>query len=146
LALGSDVGESDCRPAKPWLAETLVAVGFVAVHAAGSRFLTELLSSTTGLLLVPTTPLQTALLAGLGAWIGGMYVVVYAGLRFESTGARVAFFALGIFGHSWTWFNLFFVIEFAGVWHELLLVGLVGALGVSAGALAYEWLTRVLSN
>ena len=142
LALGSDVGEPEDRPAKPWLAVILVAVGFVAVHTAGSRLFTELLGTTTGLLLVPTAPLQVALLFGLGLWVGGMYVVLRAGLPLVSRWARVGFFAFGIFGHSWTWFNLFFVIEFAGVGLELILLGLVGAVGVFAGALAYERLAR----
>jgi hypothetical protein len=142
LALGSDVGESDHRPVKPWLAVVLVAAGFVAVHAVGSRLFTELLGATTGLLLVPNAPLQVALLSGLGLWVGGMYVVLRAGLPFVSSWARVGFFSFGVFGHSWTWFNLFFVIEFADVLPELLLVGLVGALGVFAGGLVYEWLVR----
>jgi hypothetical protein len=54
-----------------------------------------------------------------------------------------AFFAFGVFGHSWTWFHLFFVIEFAGVLQVVFLVGLLGALGAFAGALAYEWLARL---
>ena len=64
---------------------------------------------------------------------------------FETTWARVAFFAFGVFGHSWTWFHLFLVIiDFASVLLAGLLVGLIGAVGVFAGALAYEWLARVV--
>ena len=73
----------------------------------------------------------------------GMYVVLRAGPPFESSWARVAFFAFGVFGHSWTWFHLIFVIEFAGVLHEVLPIGLIGSVGVFVGALAYEWLARV---
>ncbi len=131
---------------KPWRAVLLVAVIFVAVHALGATLLADLVGSTSGLLLVPTTPLQIAVLAGLGVWVGGMYVVLRAGPPFESTWARVAFFAFGVFGHSWTWFHLFFVIEFAGVLHEVLLVGLIGAVGVFAGALAYERFAGVRPN
>lgn len=140
LAVGRDVPKSQHRTPKPWLAVLLVAFTFVAVHAAATRFLADLIGRTPGLLLVPTTPSQVALLAGLGVWVGGMYVVLRAGPAFESTWARASFFAFGVFGHSWTWFHLFFVIEFARVLHEVLLVGLVGAVGVFAGALAYEWL------
>lgn len=88
-----------------------------------------------------------ALLAGLGLWAGGMYRVLRPWLPFESPQARVAFFAFGIFGHCWTWFHLFIpVMDFAGVLHTGLLVGLLGALGVFAGGLAYERLARVESK
>ncbi|NIM48710.1 MAG: hypothetical protein GTO22_05550 [Gemmatimonadales bacterium] len=143
LAVGRDVPRSEHGMWKPWLAVLLVAIGFVAVHALGATLLADLVGSTSGLLLVPTTPPQIATLAGLGVWAGGMYVLLRAGLPFESSWARVAFFAFGVFGHSWTWFHLFFVIEFAGVLHEVLLVGLIGAVGVFAGALAYEWCAGV---
>ena len=73
-------------------------------------------------------------------------MILRAGLPFESTWARVAVFAFGVFGHSWTWFHLFFVIEFAGVLHVVLLVGLLGAVGVFAGALSYERLVRVMTR
>jgi len=36
------------------------------------------------------------------------------------------------------------VIEIAGVLAAMLLVGLTGAAGVFVGALAYEWLARVI--
>jgi hypothetical protein len=146
LAVGRDVPKSEHVMSKPWSAVLFVAIGFVAVHVLGATLLADLVGSTSGLLLVPTTPPQIAVLAGLGAWVGGMYVVLRAGLPFESTWARVAFFAFGIFGHSWTWFHLFFVIEFAGVLHEVLLVGLLGAVGVFTGALAYEWCAGVRSK
>jgi hypothetical protein len=141
-AIGRDVPISEHGMSKPWLAVLLVALGFVEVHTLGATLLADLLGSTSGLLLVPTTLRQIAVLIGLGVWVGGMYVVLRAGPPFESTWARAAFFAFGVFGHSWTWFHFFFVIEFAGVLHEVLLVGLMGALGVFAGALAYEWYAR----
>lgn len=138
LVAGRDVPRSECGMWKPWLAVLLVALGFVAVHAVGTRLVADLVASATDLLLVPVTLPQIALLFGLGAWVGGMFVVLRAGLPFDNALARVAFFAFGVFGHSWTWFHLFFVIEFAGVLPAVLLVGLIGAVGVFAGALAYE--------
>jgi hypothetical protein len=140
LAAGRDVPRSEHGMWKPWLAVLLVAFGFAAVHALGAKLLAGLVASTADLLLVPATLPQIALLFGLGVWVGGMFVVLRAGLPFDSTLARVGFFAFGVFGHSWTWFHLFFVIEFAGVLHAVLLVGLIGAVGVFAGALAYEGL------
>ncbi len=143
LAVGRDVPKSEHRTPKPWLAILVVAFGLVAGHALGATLFADSVGPTSRLLLVPTTPLHFALLTGLGVWVGGMYVVLRAGPPFDSIWARVAFFAFGVFGHSWTWFHLFFVIEFAGVLHTVLLVGLMGAVGVAAGALAYEWFARV---
>lgn len=140
LAVGRDTARSEQGMWNPWLAILLVALGFLAVHAVGARLLADPIAPTSVLLLVPTTPTQIALLFGLGVWAGGMFVVLRAGLPFNSTLTRVAFFAFGVFGHSWTWFHLFFVIEFTGVLTTVLLVGLIGALGVFAGALAYEGL------
>jgi len=129
----------------PFLATLLLAFGFVAFHALGATFLDDLVGSASSLLFVPTNPLQIALLAALGLWVGWMYMVLHAGLPFESTWARVAFFAFGVFGFSWTWFHLFLVIvDLAGLLHVGLLVGLLGAVGVFAGALAYEWLARAI--
>jgi hypothetical protein len=138
LAIGRDVPRSGDRMWKPWLAVLLVALGFVVVHALGATFSAEYFTSSADLLLVPTTLSQILLLFGLGVWVGVMFVVLRAGLPFDSTWARVAFFAFGIFGFSWTLFHLFFVIEFAGVLPTILCVGLIGAVGVFAGALAYE--------
>ena len=71
-----------------------------------------------------------------------MYIALRAGLPGESTWAQVAFFAFGIIGFSWTWFHMFLVIiDFAGLLHVGLLAGIMGAVGVFAGALTYEWLT-----
>jgi len=138
LAIGSDVPRSEHETWKPWLAVLLVAVGFVSVHALGAWLFADLFTSTADLLLVPTTLTQVVLLAGLGMWTGVMYVMLRTGLPFNKTWARVAFFAFGVFGHSWTWFHVFFVIEFAGVLPTVLLVGLIGAAGVFAGAIIYE--------
>ena len=138
LAVGRDVPRSRRGMWKPWLAVILVAFGFVVVHAFGSWFLADHVASTADLLLIPTTLPQIALLFGLGVWVGGMFVVLHAGLPFDNAWSRAALFAFGVFGLSWTWFHVFFAIEFAGVLHTVLLVGLIGALGVFAGALAYE--------
>ena len=138
LAIGRDVPRSEHETWKPWLAVLLVAVGFVSVHALGAWLFAGLFTSTAVLLLVPETLTQIVLLAGLGMWAGVMYVMLRPGLPFSTTWARVAFFAFGVFGHSWTWFHVFFVIEFAGVLPVLLVVGLLGATGVFVGALAYE--------
>lgn len=113
------------------------------MHTLGGKLLADLVGPASSLLLVPAAPLQIAVLAGLGVWVGGMYVVLRAGLPFRSTWSRAAFFAFGVFGYCWTWFHLFFVIEFAGVLPAALLVGFLGAVGVFAGAFSYEWLTRV---
>ncbi len=146
LAVGYDEPKSAPGASKPWLAVLLVAFGFLAVHTLVVKLVADLVGAASPLLLVPTTFLQIALLAGFGLWIGGMYVVLRAGPPFESGWARAAFFAFGVFGHSWTWFHLFFVIEFAHVLHTVLLVGVVGAVGVFIGALAYEWLVSTIPS
>ena len=131
----------------PWEAVFFVAFGFVAVHALGATFLADQAGPASPLLFVPTTPRQFALLAALGIWVGGMYVVLRAGLPFKSTLAQAAFFAFGVFGHSWAWFHLFLVvIDFAGVLPVGLLVGLLGAVGVFVGLLAYEWFARAIQT
>lgn len=145
FAAGSWVWRSDAMSqgprmgcGSPGLAVLFVAFGFVVVHTLGARLFAAPLTSTADLLLVPTTPAQIALLAGLGLWAGVMYVMLRTGLPFNKTWARAAFFAFGVFGHCWTLFHVFFVIEFAGVLPTVLLVGLIGAAGVFVGALAYE--------
>jgi hypothetical protein len=143
LAVGRDVPKAEQKMSKPWLAVFLVAIGFVVVHAFGATFFADLVGPASPLLFVPTTPRQFALLAGLGIWVGGMCAVLHAGLPFESTWARAAFFGFGVFGHSWTWFHLFIpIMDVAGALSAGLLVGLIGAVGVFVGALAYEWLAR----
>ena len=143
LAVGRDVPPSRQRMPKPWLAVLLVACGFVAVHALGATLLNGRFGPASNLLFVPTKPLQFALLAGLGLWVGGMYVVLRDGPAVETTWARVAIFAFGVFGFSWTWFHLFIVIiDLAGFLHVGLLAGLVGATGVFVGALLYERLAQ----
>ena len=143
LAAGSDVPTAESRMWKPWLAVLLVASGFVAVHTLGGRILAAPLGNMAVFLLIPTTLAQVVLLFTLGLWIGGMYIVLRKGLSFNNTRARIAFFAFGVFGICWTWFNLFFVIEFAHVIHALVLLGMLGALGVFAGALIYEGIAGV---
>jgi hypothetical protein len=144
IAIGHDVLRSECGKTRPWLATLLVAFGFVVVHTLGAALFADLVGPASRLLLVPASPLQFALLAGLGVWVGGMYVILREGLPFESTWARTAFFAFGVFGYCWTWFHLFFVIEIAGVLSAVLLVGFAGALGVFVGSLAYEWFARLI--
>jgi hypothetical protein len=147
LAVGRDVPKSGHRMPKPWLAVLLVAVGFVVIHALGATLLAGLVGPAWSLLLVPTNPVQFALLAAVGLWAGGMYVVLCAWLPFETTWVGVAVFAFGIFGHSWTQFHLFIpIVEFADILHVGLLVGLVGAFGVFVGALSYERLARAMSR
>ncbi len=68
-----------------------------------------------------------------------MFIMLRSGLPFDKTWGASAFFAFGVFGHCWTWFHLFLpVIEFTGILHAGLIVGLIGATGVFAGTLAYE--------
>lgn len=143
LAVGRDVPVSGHRIAKPWLAVLLVTLGFVLIHALGTTLLAGLVGPAWSLLLVPTNTLQFALLAAVGLWAGGMYVILRDWLPFEKTWARVAFLAFGIFGHCWTQFHLFIpIIEFAGILHVGLLIGLVGAVGVFVGALSCERFVR----
>ena len=145
IALGHDVPRSERRMTKPWLAALIVAFGFVLVHASGAHLLAGLVGPASRLLLVPVSPLQIAVLAGLGIWAGGMYAVLRRWLPFETSWVRAAFFAFGVFGYFWMWFHLFFVIEIADVLPAVLLVGITGAVGVFAGVIAYEWLSRVMS-
>ena len=138
LAIGRNVPKSVHRVWKPWFAVLCVAVGFVAVHTVGSRLFANAGGLVTEFLFVPTTLRQFVVLSGLGVCAGVMFVMLREGLPFNGTLARVAFFAFGVFGHSWTWFHLFNVIDFKGVLVTVLLLGLMGATGVFAGALAYE--------
>lgn len=144
VAIGTDVPKAAYGTTKSLLAILLVTFGFVGVHTLGAIFLADFVGPASRLLLIPASPLQITLLAGLGACAGGMYVVIREWLPFESAWARTAFFAFGVFGYCWTWFHLFFVIEIAGVLPAVLLVGLTGAAGVFAGSLAYESLARII--
>jgi len=138
LAVGRDVPASKPGMWQPWLAVLLIAFGFVAVHTLGANLLVDRVGPSAKLLLLPTTIPQIVLLFALGAWVGGMYVILRSCLPFNKTRAQVAFFAFGVFGHCWTWFNLFFVIEFADVLPTILLLGFIGSAGVFTGALTYE--------
>ena len=100
IAIGRDVPRSEHRTRKPWLATLLVAFGFVAFHTFGTKFLNDFVGSASSLLFVPNNLVQIGLLAGLSLWVGGMYAVLRAGLPFQRTWARVAFFAFGVFGFS----------------------------------------------
>jgi len=142
LAIGHDVPWSGYRMWKPWLAALLVALGFTGVHMLGTRLIANSIGLGADLLLIPKTALQVTLLFTLGIWVGLMYMLLRAALPFRNTWARVAFFSFGIFGSSWTWFNLFFIIEFTGVLPTILLVGLIGATGIFVGAMAYEVTVR----
>lgn len=144
LALERDAPRSEHGSRKPWLAIVLVACGFVSADALGAMLLHAPLGQTAVLLPRPETTLQYATLFMVGLWAGVMYVILRAGLPFGPAWANAAFFAFGIFGHSWTWFKLYLVIEFSGVLLTLLLIGFIGALGVFIGALAYEWTAGAL--
>lgn len=138
LTVGQDLAPAPREIAKPWLAVVFVALGFVAVHILGAIFFAVPFGDTADLLLRPRSSLQYGLLVALGAWAGQMFVMLRHTLPFKSVVGRSAFFAFGVFGHSWVWFHLFFVIEFAGVFATTLLTGLMGSVGVFVGIVAYE--------
>ena len=148
LALGRDCPTPESGSRKPWLAILLIACGFVSAYTVGALLLHGPLGQTAILLARPATALQYATLFMVGLWAGLMYVILRPGLPLGPAWANTAFFAFGIFGHSWTLFKLYSVIEFSGVLLTVLFIGFVGALGVFIGALAYEWATdaRFLSR
>jgi hypothetical protein len=138
-AIGRDVPKSGNVMWRPWLAVIITTIGFVSIHTLGAMFLVRSITLAPELLLVPSTLPQYALLSGLGIWAGLMFVMIQEGLPFQSSLARAALFAFGIFGHSWIWFQLFLVIvDFSEMLLPVLLVSLIGASGVFAGTLAYE--------
>ena len=139
LMFGRDFPSAPRDISKPWLAVVLVALGFVAAHNLGTVFLSDLFAETAELLLSPRTLLQYGLLLGLGIWAGLMFVMLRHTLPLRNAMVRSAFFAFGVFGHSWILFHLFFVIEFAGVFATTSLTGLMGSVGVFVGIAAYEW-------
>jgi len=136
--IGQDLPPAARDIAKPGLAIVFVSFGFVAFHTLGAMFLAASFGETADLLLLPRSSLQYGLLIALGAWAGQMFVMLRQALPFKSIVARSAFFSFGVFGHSWLWFHLFFVIEFAGVLVTTLLTGVMGSVGVFVGILAYE--------
>ena len=140
LMVGQDLPPAPHEISKPWLAVAFVALGFVAVHTLGSVLLAVPFGETADLLLRPGSSLQYGLLVALGAWAGLMFVALRHTLPFNSVVGRSAFFAFGVFGHSWILFHLFFVIEFSGVFATTLLTGLMGSTGVFVGIVAYEWI------
>ena len=139
LMVGQDVQPAPRETPKPWLAVVLVALGFVAAHSLGTVFLSDLLADTADLLLRPASSLQYGILLGLGAWAGQMFVMLRHALPLGNAMASSAFFAFGVFGHSWILFHLFFVIEFSGVFTTTLLTGSMGSVGVFLGIVVYEW-------
>jgi hypothetical protein len=142
LALGHDVPRAEHESGKPWFAILPVACGFVTVHTLGATMLHAPLGRTAALLPWPETTLQYATLFMVGLGTGVMYVILRTGLPFGPTWANAAFFAFGVFGHSWTWFKLYLVIELSGVFFPVLLIGFIGSLGVFVGVFAYEWAAR----
>jgi len=138
LMFGRDLPPAPRETPEPWLAVVLVASGFVAAHTLGAVFLSDLLPETAELLLRPETLLQYGLLLGLGIWAGQMFVMLRHALPVRNAVFRSAFFAFGVFGHSWTLFHLFFVIEFSEVFVTTLLTGLIGSVGIFFGIVAYE--------
>ena len=139
LVLGQDLPSAPRDISMPWLAVILVALGLVGSHKLGTVLLSDLFGETAELLLLPRTLLQYGLLLGLGVWAGQMFVMLRHALPSKNAMVRAAFFAFGVFGHSWTLFHLFFVIEFSGVFATTLLTGVMGSLGVFVGVIAYEW-------
>ncbi len=139
LLFGQDVARVPREISKPVLAVVFVALGFVTAHSLGTAVLSNLLVETADLLIRPGSLLQYGLLLGLGAWAGQMFVMLRHALPLRNTIARSAFFAFGVFGHSWILFHLFFVIEFSGVFATTLLTGVAGSVGIFVGIVAYEW-------
>ena len=111
----------------------------MAAHSLGTVFLSDLLAETADLLLRPGSALQYGLLLGLGVWAGQMFVMLRHALPLRSAVVCSAFFAFGVFGHSWILFHVFFVIEFSDVFATTVLTGLVGSVGIFVGIVAYEW-------
>ena len=139
LMVGQDLPPAPRETPKPWLAVVLVALGFVAAHSLGTVFLSDLLAETADLLLRPGSALQYGLLLGLGVWAGQMFVMLRHALPLRSAVVCSAFFAFGVFGHSWILFHVFFVIEFSDVFATTVLTGFVGSVGIFVGIVAYEW-------
>lgn len=121
-----------------WPAVILVGLVFLLMYWAGAALFAGVFPASTDLLRLPSQPVHFLLLFALGIWSGLMFAVLRQGLPFANRWARAAFFAFGVFGHSWAWFHLFFVIEFAGVLPLVLSTGLIGAVSAFAGVMAYE--------
>ncbi|WP_126456602.1 hypothetical protein [Sulfuriflexus mobilis] len=139
LLVGQDIPSAPHEISKPWLAVVFVALGFVAAHTLGSILLAVPFAETAEILLRPESLLQYGLLLALGAWAGQMFVMLRHTLPFKNVVPRSAFFAFGVFGHSWIWFHVFFVHDFAGVFTTAVLTGLMGSVGVFVGTVVYEW-------
>ena len=122
-----------------WAAIFLVGLVFLLVYFAGATLFAGAFPSSTDLLRLPSQPIHFLLLFALGVWCGLMFAVLRKGLHFENRWATAAFFAFGVFGHSWAWFHLFFVIEFAGIVPLVLTTGLIGAVSAFAGVMGFEF-------
>ena len=121
-----------------WPAVSLVGLVFLVVYFIGASLFAGVFPSSTDLLRLPSRSIQFLLLLALGLWCGLMFAVLRESLPFANRWARAAFFAFGVFGHSWAWFHLFFVIEFAGVLPLVLTTGLIGAVSAFAGVVGGE--------
>ncbi|MCP5073874.1 MAG: hypothetical protein GY947_11345 [Rhodobacteraceae bacterium] len=140
LAIGAVMGTNTKGNATAisWPAVFLVSLVFLLVYAIGAAVSASAFPASIDLLRLPSRPIHFLLLFGLGVWSGLMFAVLRTGLPFANRWARAAFFAFGVFGHSWAWFHLFFVIEFASVLPLVLTTGLIGAVSAFAGVMGYE--------
>lgn len=121
-----------------WPAVFLAGLLFLLVYSSGAALFAGVFPASTDLLRLPSQPVHFLLLFALGTWSGLMFAFLRKGLPFANPWARAAFFAFGVFGHSWAWFHLFFVIEFAGVLPLVLTTGLIGAVSALVGVMVYE--------
>ena len=136
--LGDDVPAAEGADARAWLAVPIVAACYLCVHTLATALLAAPVGPASVLLTVPQTPLQVGLLGLLGLCIGTMYAVLRPGLLHLGTGVAAALFAIGVFGQAWVWFQLFFVIEFAGIAPFCLVLAGIDIAGVFIGVIAYE--------
>jgi hypothetical protein len=139
-AIGAVLGTNTkgTAPAISWLPIFLVGAVFLLVYSIVAALFAGIFPASTDLLRLPGRPIHFLLLFALGVWSGLMFVILRRGLPFANRWARAAFFAFGVFGHSWAWFHCFFIIEFAGVLSLVLTAGLIGAISVFAGVMICE--------
>lgn len=144
LAIGAVIGTNTkgTTVAISWPKIFLVGLVFLLVYSAGAALCASVFPSSTDLLRLPSQPIHLLLLFALGIWSGLMFAVLRKGLPFASRWARAVFFAFGVFGHSWAWFHLFFVIEFTGILPLVLTTGLIGAVSAFVGVMGYELASR----
>ena len=139
-AIGMAAGTNTKGTAQPtdWPAIFLIGLVFLAVYTVAATVFAGVFPSSTDLLRLPSRPSHFFLLFALGVWCGIMFISLRSGLPFGNRWSRAAFFSFGVFGHSWAWFHLFFVIEFAGVLAIVLTTGLTGAVSAFAAVAGYE--------